>query len=865
MPRELWNEGRVVGYSAYEMYVRHHLSVMPDTPPASEKEWLASMMAMGSSMLLRVSAEDAGAVGSHYIEVEFPEKCRLCAANNIIASFFSGEGYVESNSTGWATKVTDYGPLICNESASNSPDNNGNIPPMFTNIDGLSADTINQIREYMKIVDGIVIQPGTWTTNLNKPPYKDFTPKLSQVPKLRILLNDRVEKDFFILLTGFTNRTVVDGQTGFDSAVNTKSPADGDFLGPWAFPWAAKIFFSVPSSFVNYFMRNKYTRELELGTESITVKSDAVIDFNQNYTDYQSDYYKDEDTDAALSVNVTEIASLGEDSAVLATYMHKHEWENGITKLPPSLYGALIDGTGEKKFFPIDTTAPGSLKLYGGDITSEESNSPVCKAKVFEDTTCNTTAFMREEGDSASYVVHEIDDKGNIIPVSNDTTININNMMTAATDWIYFFCHDTHGNIRQDLLKDVKSLAFEELIAGYISDDIINNFGLSYEEFSELKEGIPDNIQNIYGEYWNTIADKNNYVAIITGPKSLNGATDAQLGYMLANKNTGQVAYMGTNALGWDLNGLDFTYGADFTSDNPHYNTSVTDFLGTWWNESENCRIDDYGIEVIPLSNHKCIDKVAASYANSFYQNRQLVPYFKEDYPDFRYYFDSIKFSDFLSKFGKTEESIGLHRDFRGLSLQELLKQALMKNVTRADDDSNNKINILGRYIYFYDRKHLPKPGVPDINRYATMRAYIPAPSKSIFEMRPWIIYKRGSDAESWDDKTSEVNRPDSHIYAAKGQSGHNTTTGISLVDSNNLLLNTLGTSRKMYCDTIKWSDLLIALNTNQRIDLLNDAVVRKTESNVNYIITANGTHLYISKSEPKDDDIPDGSIGIGW
>ena len=46
MPRQIWNEGRVVGYSAYEVYVKHALSVDPDHEPATEKEWLASMMAM---------------------------------------------------------------------------------------------------------------------------------------------------------------------------------------------------------------------------------------------------------------------------------------------------------------------------------------------------------------------------------------------------------------------------------------------------------------------------------------------------------------------------------------------------------------------------------------------------------------------------------------------------------------------------------------------------------------------------------------------------------------------------------------------------------------------------------------------------
>ena len=31
---KIYNEGRVVGYSAYELYVKHSLSEDPNTPPA---------------------------------------------------------------------------------------------------------------------------------------------------------------------------------------------------------------------------------------------------------------------------------------------------------------------------------------------------------------------------------------------------------------------------------------------------------------------------------------------------------------------------------------------------------------------------------------------------------------------------------------------------------------------------------------------------------------------------------------------------------------------------------------------------------------------------------------------------------------
>ena len=59
MPRTIYNEGRVVGLSAYEAYVKQHLLEDPTSAPASEKEWLASSLAMGASMILKVPTVSA--------------------------------------------------------------------------------------------------------------------------------------------------------------------------------------------------------------------------------------------------------------------------------------------------------------------------------------------------------------------------------------------------------------------------------------------------------------------------------------------------------------------------------------------------------------------------------------------------------------------------------------------------------------------------------------------------------------------------------------------------------------------------------------------------------------------------------------
>ena len=54
MSRQIWNEGRVVGLSAYELYVRHTLSEFPNEPVMSEKEWLASTLGDGLSLILNI-------------------------------------------------------------------------------------------------------------------------------------------------------------------------------------------------------------------------------------------------------------------------------------------------------------------------------------------------------------------------------------------------------------------------------------------------------------------------------------------------------------------------------------------------------------------------------------------------------------------------------------------------------------------------------------------------------------------------------------------------------------------------------------------------------------------------------------------
>lgn len=408
----LYNEGRVVGYSAYELYVKQQQSIDPDTPPASERQWLASTIAMGSSMLLRINADTDHESGEEWmLEIPFPHEANkttmLCAANTIVASFFKGDAtYLDDSSGvgGWAQRITDYGDLISN-TAQSSP--NGQVGPTGTvpnqTLDKWSQKEKNELSQYLKIVDGIVIQPGTWSDGQNQPPQKDFIPDLGSYPRLRILFKGPIETQFQILLTGFTIRTVVKGVTGLDGSTSTSNPQDGDFLGPGQFPWAAKIMFSIPSSYISYFASNVYKRELPSGSESLTVDDTSVIDMKTTKPEI---YYETNYPDARVLINVAEYSSLGDGTAVLTIYQKKD-------KYPPALYGTFVDSEGQNYLNPIDVVAPGTIKMFE-NATEEE-------LKDYEDTFDGT--FGMNKNDDGTIGV--LDKNDNLVPAADVTVQDV--------------------------------------------------------------------------------------------------------------------------------------------------------------------------------------------------------------------------------------------------------------------------------------------------------------------------------------------------------------------------------------------------------------------------------------------------------
>lgn len=274
MPSEIYNEGRVVGYSAYESYVRQHVAMAGGSAtPASEREWLASSLASGAAVLVKIP-EQFGILSRHvhtsnqwtYVDIPFPVDSRLCAANCIIAALFEGEGiYDNPTHPFFATGVKDYGSNISNvdedgEHPSNPSNNMNDVPTRLANvsIDELNNGIEKRMVSYAKIMDGIIIQPGAWPENpAGEPPYI-LEPDMSKAPGIRLQIAGipaAFDTEIEILLIGFTDRAVVYGETGVQPAQSTSgTDANGNFLGPALFPWAGKVVFISPA-FSNYFLR----------------------------------------------------------------------------------------------------------------------------------------------------------------------------------------------------------------------------------------------------------------------------------------------------------------------------------------------------------------------------------------------------------------------------------------------------------------------------------------------------------------------------------------------------------------------------------------------------------------------------------
>ena len=403
--KNIWNEGRVVGLSAYEIYLKQHLAEDPNSDPASEKEWLASSLAMGSSMIMKLknvtaTSEDT----SQYVDIMLPANSNLCAANTIVASFFDGECVFQGD---WATSVTDYGQLIATDLVGHK-NATSEIPSQY--IHSMTAVGRNKLKEYMKIIDGLVIQPGFWGGNTK------FKPELtgnSSYPRIRLLIKGSIRSNPYILLTGFTIKSVIHG---IAKEVSTK-PEDGDFLGPSTYPWANKIVFSVPSAYISYFAAGVYKRQIT-GNSTTDIK-DTSSKLNQDTpvidmkTTDPATYYNTYNTASRVPMTVNDFATLGDGEAVLTVYQKKSVY-------PPALYGTFVSATGQNYLHPLDVVAPGTVKMF--------PNATQADLKNYEDTFPGTFGVTRNDNGT----VETLNSSGVKVPIADVDVVDFDGTGTSA-------------------------------------------------------------------------------------------------------------------------------------------------------------------------------------------------------------------------------------------------------------------------------------------------------------------------------------------------------------------------------------------------------------------------------------------------
>lgn len=405
--KEIYSEGRVVGLSAYEVYVRHHLSENPETPPASEIEWLSSMLGSGSSLLIKLSNEtvvkpkDSTDNSLQVHQIAIPKTCRLCACATIVGSLFFGEG--EGGPI--CTRVNDYGYAVDNSKALQNDNYKSNA----------SEDQITRIKEYAKIVDGgIVLSKDFFASGLNTPKY-DLKPDVSSDAYIRIFMKEEIENPVYILLTGFTQKAVIYGMVGMDGSTNTASPQDGDFLGPAVYPWANKIVFSIPPAFAAYYSNGSYTRKVYDDAEFTQVNDDSIVDMRKTNPET---YFKTKNADGAVKQNVKSFEVIGDGAAVLTVFAYDG------TKLPAALFASYVTKIGDNPMYPLDCYAPGIVHMYPNTDDGRQ------EAKDRESVPGNYSIIKDETtGEMFTY-----DSRGDLQPVAKTYSTNTNNKPTTHVE-----------------------------------------------------------------------------------------------------------------------------------------------------------------------------------------------------------------------------------------------------------------------------------------------------------------------------------------------------------------------------------------------------------------------------------------------
>lgn len=435
MSRTIWNEGRVVGLSAYELYVRHTLSEFPDEPVMTEKEWLASTLGDGVSLILKLGAGTAK--GVHTFQIP---SASLCAATGAItASLFNGSAEVDNQ--GWGTKVTSYGPLL--------QDATGSYISNINELDNWDKENLHVIRDFLKIIDGVVFHQNSEDSTSNYSP--DFK---TNTGTLRLRLSEKLTRDVYVLLTGFMHKSIVQGLYKVDSnPLASPRPQNGDYLGPEVYPWGTKVIFSVHSEVYELISRYSYQRELPDGGQSLHVEAKAIIDF-ESVDPVQSYQNVSESEQSMVSVDVKDINAVDDKGTnVLAVYQ-----KDSQNRYPAALYGARIRQTGVQKMAPIDIVSPGSVKVF------EDKDLAMNYPKVYPNL---YSFYMDVENEDIYLIDKEIADSGKL-PAPIGPKIETINAGTADSPK---FIARTYKGSTDEPTEEIKAISMYDTSGKLLSTD----------------------------------------------------------------------------------------------------------------------------------------------------------------------------------------------------------------------------------------------------------------------------------------------------------------------------------------------------------------------------------------------------------
>lgn len=863
MPSNIYNEGRVVGYSAYEIYVRHSLSEDPERPPASEIEWLSSTVAMGSSMLLKISAEDEGSdfQGHHSRIFCLPENSNLAAANTIVGSLFLGTAECDGY---WASKITSYGSLLTNNVDYPIPGNHSNQDderPFQPNPHTpLSETEQNQILNYMKIVDGIVIQPGEWFTNgeANQPPTHDFSPKFNgKNATIKLYFSDRITEDFYILFTGFTLKSVLHGVSGMDGSTDTSTNMweNGGFLGPAVFPWANKIVFSVPPAYANYFLDARYKRaiqntSLESFENSEAVKSVSVVDIVDSNSYYESPqvgasyikfselterptdwssaykkYYKYENSQYTHVTGSTAPNASG--TWPKNTYFkkirpcidlriddcNKTSGDNVLTVyqrnvlLPPALYASKISDTGEQTLNPVDTVAPGTIKLY------ENKDDAEVVAKALENEIPGNYAFLRETSD---YVLKELNAGQSVVPVAEASIVDLANPLRFVDLLPPFFYVEGSFNKdgepypsgREHLVTDLElvnqSAISLKRITGKLSSKIQELCGYDIDDPAFQSTGIWKNAtMNLVNQI--PSAERSEYYYLVNAKAS----TPPNPIVFPVRKSTHIIDVTIWYGIELQVNGK--KWYAQFVNDSSAPAKSA--FLGSWWSGTGFTDYDytiagtngnpayQAGWAYIIGDEHPTILSRIDTSEQLVYVPRAILPSNINNKP-YEEYYKEIKLNEIFT----SQQLDGIATEFRNYSLHDVLYTALYRDLGTGELLSSTNKNV-------QQPLHFCKNTAKSAGDAVTVGLTLSLSNNQETVGKPQYV--------KLPKNLSDVSTSATGVLT---QTGNKQTISLSMTDKNIEMYKFTGADGDIspYDGKLHWDDLLSMLSNNKAIDLLN-------------------------------------------